>query len=65
MRNSCMPPICSSGSTAMAVTMMPTPPSHCRMERQIRMPGGALSKPMMTVEPVVVRPDMASKKASV
>ena len=29
------------------------------------MPGGALSNPISTVEPVVVMPDIASKKASV
>ena len=45
--------------------MIPMPPSHCRIARQIRMPGGASSSPTITVEPVVVMPDMDSKKASV
>ena len=65
MRNSCMPPTRSIGSTDSAMTMMPMPPSHCRIARQIRMPGGAESRPTITVEPVVVTPDMLSKKASV
>ena len=56
-----MPPIFSIGSTAIAITMMPMPPSHCRIARQIRIPGGAVSSPEMTVDPVVVKPDMASK----
>ena len=50
---------------ATAVTMMPMPPIHCSRARQIRMPGGASSSPEITVEPVVVIPDMASKNASV
>ena len=65
MRKSCMPPTLSMGMTAMAMTMMPTPPSHCRSARHISIPGGAWSSPVITVEPVVVSPDMASKKASV
>ena len=65
MRNSCMPPIRKIGSTPTATTMMPMPPSHWRSARHRRMPGGAESSPLITVEPVVVMPDMASKKASV
>ena len=49
---------------ATPMTMMPIPPSHCSKERQSRMPGGASSRPVTTVEPVVVMPDIASKKAS-
>jgi hypothetical protein len=49
---------------ASAMTMMPMPPSHCRIARHSRMPGGAMSRPTMTVDPVVVTPDIASKKAS-
>ena len=44
---------------------IPTPPSHCSSDRHNRMPGGAWSNPRITVEPVVVSPDMASKNASV
>ena len=65
MRKSCMPPTRISGRTDKAMTMMPMPPSHCKSARQSRMPGGAVSSPVITVEPVVVMPDMASKKASV
>jgi len=60
-----MPPTRSMGSTVRAMMMMPSPPSHCRMPRHSRMPGGAVSRPTITVAPVVVMPDMASKKASV
>jgi len=35
------------------------------MERQINKPGEALSRPVSTVEPVVVIPDIVSKNASV
>ena len=49
----------------MAIRTIPMPPSHCRIERQSRMPGGAVSRPVMTVEPVVVMPETASKNASV
>ena len=65
MRNNCMPPTLSIGKMATAMTMIPMPPTHCSSARHIRMPGGALSRPTMTVEPVVVRPDMASNTASV
>ena len=58
---SCMPPTRSIGRIAMAVTMMPMPPSHCSSARHSRMPAGALSSPTMTVDPVVVSPDIASK----
>ncbi len=51
--------------TATAMTMMPMPPSHCSNARHKRMPAGASSSPVITVAPVVVIPDMASKKASV
>ena len=65
MRNSCMPPTRKIGNSAMEIKMMPMPPSHCSMARQIRMPGGSTSRSAITVAPVVVTPDIASKKASV
>ena len=65
VRKICMPPICSMGSTAIAMTMIPIPPSHWSSARHKRIPGGASSSPTITVDPVVVRPDMASKNASV
>ena len=39
------------------MTMKPMPPSQCRMARHKRMPGGATSRPTITVAPVVVMPD--------
>ena len=65
MRNSCMPPILSMGRTAIAMTMMPMPPSHCSKARHSKIPFGAVSSVVITVEPVVVMPDIASKKESV
>lgn len=44
--------------------MNPMPPMPCSIDRHSKMPGGASSRPTSTVEPVVVRPDIASKKAS-
>ena len=49
----------------MDMTMMPMPPIHCKSPRQSSRPGATLSSPVITVAPVVVRPDMLSKKASV
>ena len=37
------------------------PPSHCRKQRHRLMEPGKASSPVITVDPVVVRPDMASK----
>ena len=62
---SCMPPTRSMGRITIAVTMMPIPPIHCRIARQSRIPRGVESRPVMTVAPVVVRPDTASNMESV
>ena len=59
-----MPPMLSIGRIATPMTMMPMPPSHCRIARHNRIPGGAASRPAITVEPVVVMPDIASNTAS-
>ena len=64
VRKSCMPPMPSAGRMAIAVAMIPMPPIHCRSARHSSIPGGAFSSPVMTVPPVVVMPDTASKKAS-
>ena len=48
-----------------AITMIPMPPSHCSSDRHSSSPGGVVSRPEITVEPVVVMPDMLSKNASV
>ena len=63
-RKICMPPTRNSGRNTIATTMMPTPPSHCIKPRHKSNPFGSSSRPSITVEPVVVRPDMASKNAS-
>ena len=60
-----MPPTRSSGRIATAMPIKPMPPNQCSIERQISRPGEALSNPTRMVEPVVVTPDMVSKKASV
>ena len=64
-RKSCIPPTLRIGNSAMPVTMKPTPPTACRAARQKMMPRGVSSRPDITVEPVVVIPDIASKNASV
>ena len=49
----------------MAATMMPMPPTHWMMARQSSRPRGRSSRPVRTVAPVVVMPEMVSKEASV
>ena len=48
-----------------AITIIPIPPNHCNMARQRRIPRGMFSKFEIIVEPVVVIPDILSKKAFV
>ena len=62
---SCMPPTPRSGQIAIAVTIIPIPPIHCRMARHIKKPGGRPSSPDTTVAPVVVRPEITSNMESV
>ena len=50
---------------AIASTMMPSPPYQCSAARHRLRAGGRVSSPFKTVAPVPVRPDIASKKASV
>ena len=47
-----------------AITTIPIPPNHCIIARHKRILLGLLSKLGMIVAPVVVIPDMLSKKAS-
>ena len=58
---SARPPPESRGRTASASTMMPMPPSHWVIERQNRIPRPWLEMSDITLEPVVVNPDIASK----
>ena len=62
---SCIPPTLSIGKIAIAITIMPTPPNHCRSARHSKIPYEACSTSRKMVEPVVVMPDIASKIASV
>jgi hypothetical protein len=59
-----MPPMFSKGSIVMAITITPMPPSHCKIALQIRILFGVISKLVIIVDPVVVIPDILSKKAS-
>ena len=62
---SCMPPTPSSGRIATASTMMPMPPNQCSDARHMLSDGARVSRPVSTVAPVVLRPDIDSKNASV
>ena len=62
--NNCIPPTFKSGSTVIAITIIPTPPSHCIIALHKSKLFGDLLRSTMTDEPVVVIPDMLSKKAS-
>tara|TARA_X000001036_G_C20637472_1_gene789707 strand:+ start:923 stop:1477 length:555 start_codon:yes stop_codon:yes gene_type:complete len=59
-----MPPTFNSGSIVIAITIIPMPPNHCKIALQIRILFGAVSILVIIVEPVVVIPDILSKKAS-
>ena len=49
----------------MVKNTIPKPPIHCVSERQKSIPCGKHSTSLIIVAPVVVKPDMVSKKASV
>ena len=57
-------PVPMVGRTAMVKNTMPIPPIQCVRLRQNKMDGGRLSMFVSTVAPVVVKPDMISKKAA-
>ncbi|OPY47231.1 MAG: hypothetical protein A4E42_00326 [Methanoregulaceae archaeon PtaU1.Bin222] len=52
-------------SIAIPKAITPTPPTHCMNERQKRSVFGVVSRLPITVNPVPVHPDMASKMLSV
>ena len=56
-----LPPTPSNGKIATTNTKMPMPPNSTMKQRQTLIEVGKVSKPVNTVAPVVVRPDMASK----
>lgn len=47
----------------MAEAMIPIPPIHCRIARHSSIPGGAWSRPDITVAPVAVMPETNSNTA--
>tara|TARA_B100001287_G_C22232891_1_gene322326 strand:+ start:153 stop:485 length:333 start_codon:yes stop_codon:yes gene_type:complete len=53
------------GNIAIASTIIPIPPNHCKRDLQIKIPSERFSKLEITVDPVVVIPLTDSKKASV
>ena len=57
-------PSLKAGRMAMAKNTIPRPPIQCVSERQKRMACDCVSMSSMMVAPVVVKPDMVSKKAS-
>ena len=63
--NNCIPPTFIIGMRVIAITIIPIPPNHCKIALHNRIPLGAFSKLDMIVDPVVVIPDILSKKASV
>ena len=63
--NNSMPPIPKSGKIAMVKTIIPIPPIHWVILLQKRMLFGKDSISSNMVEPVVVKPDIVSKKALV
>ena len=62
--NSCMPPTFNNGKIVIAITTIPIPPNHCIIALQSKILLGLLSKSDIIVAPVVVIPDILSKKAS-
>ena len=62
--NSCIPPTFNNGRMVIAITITPMPPSHCKIDLHKRMLFGVLFKSVIMVEPVVVIPDILSKKES-
>ena len=49
----------------MAITIIPIPPNHCNIALQNNIALGVVSKLFIIVDPVVVIPDILSKKLSV
>jgi hypothetical protein len=63
--NICVLPIPKAGKRTIERAMTPKPPIHCIGLRQKRMPFNALAQSRNIVEPVVVKPDIASKNESI
>src|SRR3712207_9300256 len=56
-------PPTNDGKMAMVKNTIPKPPIHWVIERQNNRPWGSASTSSMMVAPVVVKPDIVSKKA--
>lgn len=65
VEKSCLSFLLKDGNRAMEKMTIPKPPIHCKIDLQNRMPWGWLSRLLRMEAPVVVKPDMVSKKASV
>ena len=63
--NNCTLPTPKIGNTAIVKKTIPNPPIHCVILRQNKSPCGNDSILSKILAPVVVNPDMVSKKASV
>ena len=63
--NNCIPPIFISGIKVIAITMIPIPPNHWSIPLHSNIPWVVSFKLVIIVDPVVVIPDILSKKASV
>ena len=61
---SCIPPTFNNGKIVIAITTIPIPPNHCMIALHNKILLGLLSKSDIIVAPVVVIPDILSKKAS-
>ena len=62
--NNCIPPTFNKGKIVIAITTIAIPPNHCIIALQSKILFGLLSRSVIIVAPVVVIPDMLSKKAS-
>ena len=60
----CIPPTLKRGKKITATTIIPIPPNHWSNPRQNNRPSGKVSRTLKTVAPVVVKPDIDSKKPS-
>jgi hypothetical protein len=62
--NNCIPPILRKGSKIRPNESIPRPPTHCIKALHKRIGRSKLNISVIIVEPVVVRPEVASNKAS-
>ena len=63
--NNCIPPTFIIGINVIAMMIIPIPPNHCSRALHNKMPFGISFRLEIIVEPVVVIPDILSKKAFV